>query len=76
MGFTDSVGNFGSNLRLSFDRAGAVMEEIQSAAGGRLNNIDFEVVGFGEIAPSACNESYAGKAINRRVEVWLANEQG
>ena len=76
VGFTDSVGNFGANLKLSFDRAGAVLQEIRTAAGGRLDDIDIEVVGFGEIAPSACNESFAGKAINRRVEVWMANEQG
>lgn len=76
VGFTDDVGAFESNRRLSVKRAGEVMDQIGEAAAGRLGAIDFSAIGFGEIAPSACNVTDAGKAINRRVEVWLKRPAG
>ena len=44
---------------------------IQALAAGRLSNVKFVSKGFGELSPAACNTSGAGKAINRRVEVWV-----
>jgi len=73
VGFTDDVGAFEANRRLSVSRADQVLQEIRNVAGGELNHIDFQVAGYGELAPSACNITDAGKAINRRVEIWMAN---
>lgn len=73
VGFTDSVGAFEANRRLSFGRASAIMDEVRGAAEGRLDHITMTTNGYGEVAPSACNVSDRGKAINRRVEVWIKN---
>lgn len=76
VGFTDDDGAFEANRALSETRAAEVMEQIQEAAEDRLAQIDFETLGFGEIAPSACNVTNEGKAINRRVEVWINQSAG
>ena len=73
VGFTDSTGPFDSNRNLSQERAERVMAELRAREGDRLAGIDMAAVGFGEIAPSACNSTDAGRAINRRVEVWIEN---
>ncbi len=72
VGFTDDVGAFEANRRLSIGRAGAVLDEMRAAAGGRLDHIQARTAGFGEVSPSACNITDRGKAINRRVEVWIS----
>ena len=74
VGFTDSVGTFEANRRLSLGRAGSVLDEVRSVAGDRLAQVEFASAGFGEVAPSACNETDGGKAINRRVEVWVSSD--
>ncbi len=74
VGFTDSVGAFDANRRLSFGRAEAVMEEVRNAAGARLGHVRMATAGYGEVAPSECNISDRGKSINRRVEVWISKE--
>jgi phosphate transport system substrate-binding protein len=74
VGFTDSVGAFEANRNLSFGRAGAVLDEIRGNAQGRLDHVEFATAGFGEVAPSACNANDRGKAINRRVEVWISKD--
>ncbi len=74
VGFTDDVGAFEANRRLSQGRASQVGEEIRLAANGRLDHLQINAEGYGEIAPSACNASDRGRAINRRVEVWLSEE--
>lgn len=74
VGFTDSVGTFEANRRLSLGRAGSVLEEVRSVADGRLAQIEMASTGFGEVAPSACNATERGKSINRRVEVWITTD--
>ncbi len=71
VGFTDSVGAFQSNQILAEGRATQVMEELAAYAGDRLAGVDMDIAAFGEIAPTACNVSDSGRAINRRVEVWI-----
>ena len=71
VGFTDDVGAFVSNQKLSQERAKAVLEELQDYAGDRLAGIEFSSTGYGEIAPAACNGTETGRGINRRVEVWI-----
>lgn len=74
VGFTDSVGAFEANRRLSLGRAGTVLEEVRAAAGDRLDHIQMATSGYGEVAPSACNVSERGRSINRRVEVWISSD--
>lgn len=71
VGFTDSVGSFEGNRRLSQGRASEVMNEVRRSAGARLAHIKMRTEGFGEVSPSACNVSERGRAVNRRVEVWI-----
>ena len=71
VGFTDSLGAFESNLSLSEDRARQVMQNLTALAGDRVSGIEFASKGYGEIAPSACNTGEGGRAINRRVDVWI-----
>lgn len=73
VGFTDDVGAFEANRRLAFERADQVAQDIRSVAGSELDRLQIRTAGYGEIAPSACNVSDRGRAINRRVEVWISN---
>jgi phosphate transport system substrate-binding protein len=76
VGFTDDVGAFDANVTLSRERAAAVMEQFQAAYPELAERVSIEANGFGPIAPAACNVSDTGRAINRRVEVWLKNTAG
>ncbi|MEL6682784.1 MAG: phosphate ABC transporter substrate-binding/OmpA family protein [Pseudomonadota bacterium] len=71
VGFTDSVGRFDSNLNLAERRAAQVADEVRASAGNSLSGVSITSVGYGEVAPSGCNESDQGRRINRRVEVWI-----
>lgn len=73
VGFTDDVGPFEANRNLAIERAGAVLDEIRSVAGDRIADIEMTTMGFGEVAPSACNITERGRGINRRVEIWIKN---
>lgn len=67
VGHTDSVGSFESNLKLSQDRAAAVVKELvqkHGVAAARL--VPF---GAGPTCPVAPNTDDAGRALNRRVEL-------
>jgi len=76
VGFTDGIGAFDSNQTLSEGRAAEVMEQLREFAGDRVAGLDLSSTGFGEIAPSACNVNENGRAINRRVEVWIETAEG
>lgn len=69
VGFADSVGAASANLELSRKRAQAVRELLESKG---VSNIVSE--GFGEAMPVADNASKAGRAKNRRVEIWLKRQ--
>jgi phosphate transport system substrate-binding protein len=71
VGFTDDVGAFSSNLSLAERRATELRAAITEVAGDRLSQIKLNTIGFGETAPVACNTTEEGRAINRRVEVWI-----
>lgn len=72
VGFTDDVGAFEGNRKISEERAAAMMDEIKASSEGRLDHIKMASAGYGEIAPAACNATERGRAINRRVEVWVS----
>lgn len=76
VGFTDDVGEIENNQALSVNRADQVMKELAALAGDRINDLDIDASGYGEIAPTACNINANGRAINRRVEVWIDAANG
>jgi len=65
-GFSDSRGAPARNKQLAAQRAATVARELR-----RHNVNPAAVVGYGQIAPVACNTSPEGLEKNRRVEVWL-----
>lgn len=66
IGFADSVGSYGPNLRLSQQRAQAVAIALQKAGYSGA-----EVKAYSELAPVACNDTTENRQFNRRVEVWV-----
>lgn len=75
-GFTDSIGSFANNRRLSAGRADQVRAALLDFAGDRISGLDISIQAHGELAPTACNISEKGRAINRRVEVWIEADAG
>lgn len=71
VGFTDDVGAFDANLNLSKERASAVADQFAAAHPEIASRVKIDADGYGAVAPVACNVSDTGRAINRRVEVWL-----
>jgi len=67
LGFTDNVGTEQENLFLSEQRAQIVAELLHR----KLAGFKIDVTGFGEQLPIAPNDTPSGRALNRRVEVWL-----
>ncbi len=73
-GFSDAAGTGGQNEALSKRRAQQVLDALNEALGGDAANVPLVAVGFGEVAPLGCNDSADGKAVNRRVEVWIRDK--
>ena len=67
VGHTDNIGSFDHNLKLSKDRADAVVKELINKYSISSNRL--QPVGVGPAAPVASNETEEGKAKNRRVEL-------
>jgi outer membrane protein OmpA-like peptidoglycan-associated protein len=67
VGHTDNVGNFDANLKLSQERANAVMSELINKYGVKATQL--KAYGDGSTAPVASNTTDVGKAKNRRVEI-------
>ncbi len=65
-GHTDNIGNKSSNISLSESRAKAVVEYLKSKG---VESSRLSVSGYGSSVPVAGNDSDAGRALNRRVEV-------
>jgi SH3 domain-containing YSC84-like protein 1 len=65
-GFTDAVGSREANLKLSTDRADAVMNWL---AGHGIDRGRLSSKGYGESRPVASNSTDEGRAKNRRVEL-------
>ena len=65
-GYTDNVGSEAANERLSYQRAKSVLEYFLKKG---LDRGRFQVSGLGEKFPVASNETTAGRAKNRRVEI-------
>ena len=67
-GFTDNVGSPSSNQRLSEDRAFRVRDYL-STRGVAVQRMS--VIGYGASRPIASNDTAAGRAQNRRVEITI-----
>lgn len=73
-GHTDITGNAEHNLQLSRARAAAVRNWMQSR--GDFPDSCFAVQGFGASQPVADNQTEAGRAANRRVDISLVQVPG
>lgn len=70
LGHADSSGDAAKNLELSEQRARAVTS-IFRLSGLKQNRL--QVMGLGSDMPRAANDSAAGRALNRRVEILLTS---
>ncbi len=68
LGYTDSTGSASYNQTLSQQRAAAVAAYLQ---GQGVKSTRFEIMGMGPSNPIASNETAAGRAQNRRVEIKI-----
>lgn len=73
IGYTDSIGSFEYNMKLSRQRARSVKRALvqRGVSAARLVTI-----GRGETHPVATNETQAGRQRNRRVEFVIMTDQG
>ena len=71
-GHTDADGDDLSNLRLSQDRARAVVDAL---VGRGVDRARLDWAGFGETKPLDSNRTAAGKAANRRVEFLIIERE-
>lgn len=71
-GHTDSQGSEQYNLQLSLRRANAVADYLMSRGVARYR---LGTEGRGELEPIASNDSAAGRAQNRRVEIYVVPDQ-
>ena len=67
VGHTDMVGDHASNMRLSQDRAKAVVAALTGRFGVAASRL--KPIGSGPYAPVASNATEEGRAKNRRVEL-------
>jgi OOP family OmpA-OmpF porin len=67
VGHTDNVGGLESNMKLSQDRADAVVQALLRNGGISVSRL--KAYGDGPFAPVASNDTEQGKAKNRRVEL-------
>jgi len=70
-GFTDSVGSDSANLALSQRRSQAVAEALRAQG---VDPTRIATRGYGEAYPVASNSSTSDRAMNRRVEVYISND--
>jgi len=67
VGHTDSVGDFKHNMKLSRERADAVVKALVSEYGADANKLKPD--GVGPLSPVTSNKTEDGRAKNRRVEL-------
>jgi outer membrane protein OmpA-like peptidoglycan-associated protein len=72
-GHTDAIGSEEYNLKLSQARAESVCEYLKQA--GVTTERIIAVRGFGKLRPVASNDSDAGRQVNRRVEIIIADAE-
>jgi outer membrane protein OmpA-like peptidoglycan-associated protein len=70
-GHTDSQGADNANINLSQERADSVREYLIANLG--LSQGRVQSVGYGKVSPIASNETPAGRAQNRRIDVVIVD---
>lgn len=70
-GFTDSVGSDSANMVLSQRRSQAVADALRAQG---VDPTRIATRGYGEAYPVASNASNSDRALNRRVEVYISND--
>ena len=72
-GHTDSTGTAETNRALSTERANSVLNYMLTGRNGKLNSYSqyFCAAGYGATRPVASNETDAGRASNRRIEISM-----
>jgi phosphate transport system substrate-binding protein len=70
-GFSDGAGAAKANLELSQSRTDGVLAALKAAIPDVAADALPRVEAFGEALPMACDETAAGRRLNRRVEVWV-----
>lgn len=68
-GHTDSQGGDDLNLKLSQDRADAILSYL--SANTDIDKARFSTNGFGESRPVANNETQTGRKLNRRIDIVI-----
>ena len=71
VGFSDGSGAALANYDLSLSRARIVLAALKAAAPDAPETALPGVMAFGEVMPMACDETAAGRRLNRRVELWV-----
>jgi len=71
-GYTDSTGSFEYNQQLSERRANSVARYLSSVG---VSQLRLDPRGLGERYPIASNDTAAGRAMNRRVEIRIRGTQ-
>ena len=72
VGFSDARGDAAENRRLARERAEAVAAALADALGGDWpEGVQVTPLAFGEVLPVACDAHPLGRALNRRVELWV-----
>jgi len=70
-GYTDSTGSAAGNAILSGKRANAVKTWVTSNYSKTFPDARIDTVAHGQDDPIATNATPTGRALNRRVEIWL-----
>lgn len=73
VGHTDDTGGYDMNMRLSAERASAIVNALAEQYGIDANRL--QAGGVGPLAPLASNANDAGRQLNRRVELVERLEQ-
>ena len=72
VGFADSTGPAAVNTTIAGNRAEAVRKILLDNISERTTaRVRMRTLSYGELFPLACNDDEAGRANNRRVEIWV-----
>jgi phosphate transport system substrate-binding protein len=75
-GFSDGSGAADANKALALERAEVVLGALKQLVPGLPEDQLPTVQSFGEALPMACDETGAGKRLNRRIELWVRSAFG